>query len=125
MANFIIGTTDFSAHVIAGTYSVINRPVYVTWADGDGHSHRKLKREKISGSFDMFFKTMEEYQTLITAIEASKVANSNSYVTATLTDNYSNTDATSKFYIDFAPVRDRDANWKDYFGTFTVSIEEY
>lgn len=125
MANFKIGNTDFGGHVIAGTYSVSNDVIYKVWTDGNGHNHRTPKRSKMQGSFDMFFRTMEQYQSFIAAIEASKTANVNSYVSATLTDNISNADIESKYYLDFKPVRNRDANWKDYFETFTVTVEEF
>lgn len=125
MAVFKIEESDFSGHMIAGTYSVIRRPVYSTWNDGNGNSHRQLKRYKMQGSFDMFFRTMEEYQDFINAIESSKTANVNSYVAATLTDNMSNEDIEGYFYLDFSPLRNRDAKWNDYMQAFTVNVEEF
>jgi len=125
MAVFTIGSTDFSGHTIAGTYSVSKRPVYASWTDGNGSKHQRLKRYKMQGSFSMFFRTMEEYQAFITAIEDSKTENANSYVTATLKDNISNEDCTGYYYLDFSPVRNRDAGWADYIEAFTVNVEEY
>lgn len=125
MAVFKIGDTDFSAHVIAGSYSVCNDEIIALWTDGNGNSHRRTKRKKMQGSFDMFFRTMEEFQGFIEAINASKAENMNNYVSATLTDNFSNEDIVSNYYLDFRLVRNRDAAWRDYFERFTVNAEEY
>jgi len=125
MAVFKIGNVDFSGHVIAGTYSIKNVDVFATWDDGDGRTHKKLKRTQMRGSFEMFFKTMEDYESFVDAIESGKTASSSAFVEATLTDNYSNDDISSNYYFDFSPVRNRAANWDDYMMRFTVNVEEY
>lgn len=125
MATIIINGIDFGGHVIAGTYAVQNNNIYAAWTDGNGSNHRQLKREKMQGSFDMFFRTMEEYETFMAAIKASQETNFNTYVSATLTDNLSNEDVESNYYFDYAPIRNRDADWRDYLEKFTVNVEEF
>lgn len=125
MATIIINGIDFGSHVIAGTYSVQNDDIYASWTDGNGRNHRQLKRKKMQGSFDMIFRTMDEYESFMAAIKASQEENLNSYVSATLTDNLSNEDVESNYYFDYTPIRNRDADWRDYFEKFTVNVEEF
>ena len=59
---FEVGSTDYSGHVIAGTYEVNNKPQYKTWEDGNHKTRRTKLRDQIVGSFNMFFRTEAEYE---------------------------------------------------------------
>lgn len=125
MATIKINGIDFGRNVIAGTYSVNSEDEVFKWKDGDGHNREQLLRSRLVGSFDMFFKTMSEYNRFVNAIESSKRANSSTYSAAVLTDNISNVDKQSFFYFKFKPVRNRNASWSDVLERFSVSVEEY
>lgn len=125
MAIFKIKNKDFSGHMIAGAYKVNTIENVYSWIDGDGRNHKRTLRKRMTGSFDLFFKTMAEYADFIAAVEASKSENSANYVTATLTDNIGGQDKTGLFYLSFVPVRNRDVNWRDCIERFTVTVEEF
>ena len=125
---FKVGTgnteVDYSNRVIAGSYDVQTKPVYMTWYDGNGKEHRKLTRStpRTEGSFDMWFKTMSDYNDFVAQIEATKL--SDLTVLASVRSNTNDQLITGHFYIDFAPVRNRKGNWDDYMERFQVSIRE-
>lgn len=125
MAIFKIGEVDFSEHLIAGAYSINSVEKVYAWTDGDGRTHKRTLRSQLTGTVDLFFKTMDEYMAFIEAIDASKAENRANYVTATLTDNMTNQDKPGLYYLTFAPVRNRDVNWRDCIERFTVTVEEY
>lgn len=122
---FMIGTTaagDYSNRVIAGSYSVHTSPVYNSWTDANGIEHRNVIRSRTSGTFDMFFKEMSEYETFIALIESTKTTGMT--VLCSVLSNTTNTMVTGDFFIEFAPVRNRKGDWSDYMERFTVTITE-
>ena len=130
MANaimFKVGTgnsaVDYSNRVIAGSYDIQTKPVYTSWVDGNGVEHRqKIRNSRTEGSFDMFFKSMTEYDSFISQVSSSTLADLR--VPCTVKSNTTNIEVTSYFFIDFSPVRNRDGAWKDYMERFTVTIKE-
>lgn len=114
--------SDYSNRVIAGTYAVQKEDIFTTWTDANGRTHRAIYRSQTSGSFDMLFKTIEEYETFCSWINANK-ANDGSVMCVVL-DNLTGTNVTSDFFISFTPKRDRDDMWNDKVGKITVKIEE-
>lgn len=115
---------DYSSRVIAGSYDVQTKPIYTSWYDGDGKEHRKLTRNtpRTEGSFDMWFKTIEEYNDFAAQVEDSKLTNLT--VLASVRSNTTDELVSGYFYIDFAPVRTRRGDWTDIMERFTVSIKE-
>lgn len=114
--------SDYSNRVIAGTYSVQKIEIYTTWEDANGRTHRAIYREKTSGSFNMLFKTLEEYKAFCSRINNTK--QNDGSCPCTVLDNLTDTQVTSDFFISFTPKRDRDGMWEDKFGTITINIEE-
>lgn len=125
MIMFKVNNIDFSNHVIAGTYAVNTTEKYNTWTDANYHTHKQVLRTITKGSFDVYFKTMEEYNAFSSAIRASKTANGDSCISATVVDNISNQEVTGRFYVEYTPIRDRDSKWRDYYKQFTIKLEEY
>lgn len=122
---FMIGTTaagDYSNRVIAGSYNVQTNSVYNSWTDANGVEHRSVIRSRTSGSFDMFFKEMSEYETFVALIESTKTTGMT--VLCSVLSNTTNTMVTGDFFIEFAPVRNRKGDWSDYMERFTVTITE-
>lgn len=123
MAIFKVGNIDYSNRVIAGSYNVQTKPVYTSWNDADGVEHRvALRQARTEGSFDMFFKTMTEYNAF--ASQVATVQLPNLTVPCTVKSNTTDEDIVSYFYVDFSPVRNRKGNWDDYMERFTVSVKE-
>ena len=122
---FEIGSTDYSAHVIAGTYNVNNKPQYRTWEDGNHKTRRTKLRDQIVGSFNMFFRTESEYEDCLDDIEDAKDSTKDNAVSISITVNNTLTQANTYAYLDYELVRNIDGAWEDYFEVFTVKIEEW
>lgn len=118
---FIVGSTDYSANVVAGSYDVNNDPVYNEWEDGNAKTHRQKIRDKIVGSFDMFFRSLTDYTDFLTVLE-----NATTDEETLLTVSVNNTGETeaSYFFVSHKPVRDLDGSWSDYIKQFTLDITE-
>lgn len=125
---FKVGTgnteVDYSNRVIAGSYDVQTKPVYTTWYDGDGKEHRKLTRStpKTEGSFDMWFKTIEEYNDFAAQVASERLSDLTNLIS--VRSNTTNQLVSSKFFVDFSPIRTRKGDWTDIMERFTVSIKE-
>lgn len=117
-----IGNTEIGQNVIAGTYSINNIPEFSKWVDGNNVTHKTKLRDKIKGSFDMFFRTIDDYEVFKGLIDDSM--DSYGAVELTLSVNNTNEDATINAFIDYSLVRNRDGFWEDYFERYKVVIEE-
>ena len=121
---FLVGTSkDYSAHVIAGSYKVNNDPQYSEWEDVNHRVHRFKLRDKVVGSFDMFFRTTTEYATFLADLAAAQSATNNSYAISVTVNDTGEQKAIDAF-VDYELVRNIDGGWNDYFERFTVKIEE-
>ena len=121
---FLVGSTDFSDNVIIGTYEVNRVPVYDEWEDAGRKIHRIKARDKVKGSFELFFRTLSEYQTFKTAIN-NNTSSTNLSVTVTATVNNTNTNVPDMdVYLDFSLVRDVDGTGNDMLQKIKVNIEE-
>ena len=120
---FKIGTTDYSGHVIAGSYKVNNEPQYQTWKDASQRTHRQKLRDQVVGSFDMFFRTVSDYEDFKSKIAAAKDSEDDS-VSISVTVNNTSTQADIHAFVDYKLVRNIDGAWNDYFERYTVTIEE-
>lgn len=119
---FTVGSTDYSANVLIGSYSINSEPKYKEWTSADYTVHKQKLRDRIRGSVDMFFRTPAEFSTFKSVLTAAQ--NSDYSYNITLSVNNTNTDATISAYIDFNLVRDVDGTRTDYFKEFTLTIEE-
>ena len=115
---------DYSNRVIAGTYDVQTKPIYTSWYDGDGKEHRKLTRNtpRTEGSFDMWFKTIEEYNDFAAQVASERLSDLTNLIS--VRSNTTNQLVSSKFFVDFSPIRTRKGDWTDIMERFTVSIKE-
>lgn len=121
---FLVGTSkDYSDHVIAGSYKVKSEPKYSEWDDVNLRTHKFKLRDKVIGSFDMFFRTETDYLTFKADLDAVQSATNDSYSISVTVNNTGEQKAIDA-YINFDLVRNRDGAWNDYFERFTVSIEE-
>lgn len=120
---FKIGDTDFSNHVLSGSYKINEVDEFTSWTDANGREHRNIYRTKTSGSFDVLFKTVTDYEIFQNAYMYAK--NKAGLVRVTLMDNQSNQLKVIDAYLDFTPVRFRADNWEDYYEKFTVNIKEW
>lgn len=72
MELFMIAGTDFTKLITVPSYSVNREDIYQTWTDANHINHRYRTRTRVSGSFTVFFNTVEEYQLWLKTIEQNK-----------------------------------------------------
>lgn len=119
---FNIGGTDFSNHIIAGTYKVNDIGSFEEWVDASHRKHKRKLRRLVAGTFDMFFRTADEFNVFNNVVIAS--TDVNNAIPLTLTVNNGAASQLIEAFLTYEPIRDRDGNWEDYFKTFTVTLEE-
>lgn len=124
-AIFKLNTTDYSSHVVAEEYKVNLKPVYQEWTDGGQVKHRDVVGQKLKGTFQMFFKTQSDLQTFLTALATNKTSD-NTYPVQLKANNdtIDSLQASTNVFLDFEPVRKRNAKWADVFDVFEVTVEE-
>lgn len=122
---FKLNTVDYSSHVVAESYAVNFVDVYDEWTDGGQIKHKDVIRRKLSGTFQMYFKTTDSLQTFLTALANCKTT-SNTYpvVLKANNDTVASLQSSKNVFLDFVPVRKRDAKGSDVFDVFEVTVEE-
>lgn len=77
---------DFTECVQETTYKVDEQDVFTKWTDANGVDHRKVIRQRITGSFDLVF--IEGYKKTYTEfMEAVKAAKTDGALEITLSVN--------------------------------------
>lgn len=124
-AVFKLNNVDYSSHVVAEAYQVNRKDIYQEWTDGGQVKHRDIVAQKLQGTFQMFFKTESDLQTFLTALANCKT-NDNTYPVKMKANNktVASLQASRNVFLDFEPVRKRDASWTDVFEVFEVTVEE-
>lgn len=103
---------------------MVNRiDVYKTYEDANNATHRRFLRKKVSGTFQMFFKYMEDYADFVELIEDNRNA-STFAVGCTAYDNYTGELYTIDAFIDFTPTITQDAGLREYMQVLDITIEE-
>ena len=124
-AIFKLNTVDYSAHVVAENYNINYEDVYQEWTDGGQVKHRDVIGKKLRGSMQMYFKSQSDLQTFLTALANCKTTASTYPVQLkTNNDTVDTLVASRNVFLDFKPVRKRDATWADVFNVFEVTVEE-
>ena len=72
MALLTINNIDFTGKINQRKYNVQKQPVYSTWVDGNGITHRVITRTRVSGSFTMTFSSAADYDAFTGAVAAVK-----------------------------------------------------
>lgn len=120
---FKINTTDCSDNIVQGSYTVNQKEIYKEYEDANGAIHRRFIRNRVVGSFQMFFKYMEDYEAFIALIDANKSV-VNFTIPCTLYDNKSGALYTVNAFIDFEPTITMDAGLREYMQVLDITIEE-
>lgn len=121
MIMFKVGAGDYSDRVIAGSYNVNSQNVYKSWQDINGIEHREKIRDKIVGSFDMYFPIIDEYDAFRAVLDS--VRKEDLSYTITVVDNIKNEVKTIDAFITFQLTRNR-LGWNDIYERFKLNIQE-
>lgn len=119
---FKVGNIDYSNRVLSGSYSVQNEDIYDSWTDANLKEHRSAYRKRMSGSFNMLFKTIDEYQAFLDNLKELKTDGLTYPIIAL--DNLSNEEISFDGYISFTPKRRRNDLWQDMVDIVTINIKE-
>lgn len=120
---FTLNNIDYTANIIADSYKINSQPVYESYEDAKGRTHNVLIRNKVSGSFDMFFRTMTEYNEFLSDWNAGKSQLLNTH-TVYLNPNNINEDGVYQCFLKHEATRRLDGRYREYVGQITVSVEE-
>lgn len=119
---FMIGTTNYSHRVVAENYKIGSKPEYEPWTDANGKEHRSRYRNRISGTLEMRFLSINEYQDFIHLLESTQA--SDLTYPMTVYDNIREEEVEITGFIDFEPTRYRAPNWADMMERIEISIRE-
>lgn len=120
---FTVNDIDFSDHVLAGTFEISDVPIYTEWTDANGRDHREVYRKRLQGSFDMYFRTVTEFEEFNQAYKTAR--RDSGLTTITIMNNSTNQVEQKDVYLDFSPIRNRRDDWEDYYEQFTVDVKEW
>lgn len=122
MIVFKIGASDYSNRVVAGSYSVNSQDVYKSWEDINKIEHREKIRERITGTFDMCFLNISEYDEFNASLEAVKQPDLSYRVV--ICDNKKNVVKEIDAFISFTLTRNVNGRWNPIYEKFKVNIQE-
>ena len=117
-----IGNNDYTENVAAESYAVRSVKQYDGWTDANGNEHRSVFRSQISGTIQMYFPTIGDYDTFCNDLETNE--HNDTSVTATVWVNNLNSNVTADFFFDMDATRYIDGAWLDQVGKVKVTIKE-
>lgn len=121
---FTMADVDWSAHVVAESYAVNYVSIFDEWVDAGQKKHKDVIRRKLQGTFQMYFADGDELQAFLTAWKNCRTADSTYPVSLKANNDDVAVRTGHHVYMDFAPVRKRNAAFDDTFEIFEVTIEE-
>ena len=75
MVDFVIGETNITEYIDIQNYNVNRLPVYDTWIDGNHVEHRSLYRHRISGTFQVGFRSEYDMEAFFDMLAESQLTN--------------------------------------------------
>ena len=70
-----LGTTDITNYINESSYKVDSVPVEHTWVDANYVTHTDELRRRIEGSFELAFRTDQQYNDFLTLLNSCKSGN--------------------------------------------------
>lgn len=118
-----INTTDVTGNIVQNTYCVNKLPVYKTYEDANGATHRRHIRDKVSGEFKMAFKDVADYATFKALLDTN-VSSTNFSIPVTAYDNMTGNYYSINAFIDYKNTVMQSASLKEYIKVIDVKLEE-
>jgi hypothetical protein len=118
----MVGTEDLSGRVVAENYKIGTKPEYDLWTDANGREHRSKYRERVQGTLELKFLSINEYQDFVFLLENN--VNTDLTYPMTVYDNISEQEKEIVGFIDYEPTRYRAPDWADMVERITVTIRE-
>lgn len=119
---FILNNTNYSNNIINESFDVQKNNIYNEWVDGNYTTHKALLRTKITGSFNMRFRKLEEYQAFARMLEETRTTQGYNlcFIHANNTDSFQQ----ANLFINIAPKLSQKTNLILDYGEFVVNVEE-
>ena len=117
-------TYNLSQHIPMGTYNVNVLEEFEEWTDSNYDIHRKLLRNRVEGTFDLKFYSIDAYEEFLNVLTKAKTTTGQQYIEMDAFATNKGTSYNKKFYYEFAPKNDlpQMADCKN--NAFTVTIKE-
>lgn len=117
---------DITRFIILGSWDVNEEDVYETWEDANRLAHRGVVRQKVKGSFDVKFYSIQDHEYFIDLLTNPLSFNNDSSgtINCTVYINNKNKTKTIDAFIDFKLKNYVPAISEDRDPGFTVSLEE-
>jgi hypothetical protein len=119
---FMVGSVDMTDNVVAQDYNIASYPEYQLWTDANGREHRSKYRDRISGTLDLYFFSIDEYDAFLTTLALYR--QSDQTYSITVYDNNAAAEETITAFIDYTPTRYRGADLADQIAQLRVTIRE-
>lgn len=120
---FTLNNTDYTANIVADTYKINTQPIYESYEDAKGITHSIKIRDRVSGTFDIFIRSMNEYNEFLSDFENGRNHLTNTH-SITLKPNNINVEGIYNCFLKFESTRKLDGRFRDYMGVFTITVEE-
>lgn len=120
---FNVNNKRYAGRIIADTYDVNSLEEYFSRYDVRYWEHRRYRRERISGTFDMFFLNaaeLAEFRAHLKACRDPKTGAHKLYLSV----NNLQTEKEGMFFVDFTLLRTQTAPMIEAYQAFTVTIKE-
>lgn len=122
MNMFIIAGHDYTNNLVVPDYKVNEEDVYEEWDDGNNITHRDVFRQRVSGSFVMFFASQIEFDDFFKVLNDNK--QKGGYVPASLYVTNKNELHSGNYYFSAKPANTKPLyGMKEYEG-FVVDVSE-
>lgn len=122
MELFILNEQDYTSHITVPSYKVQSEPITKEWEDATYTKHKDLCRWQIKGNFTIYF---DEYSELLTFLNTLiNLRGTDNYIEATVFDNRTQTQKTSRFDISVSLSNDVPYYGRKKHSGYNVSIEE-
>lgn len=122
--NNITKIYNLSRHIPMGSYNVNVMEEFEEWTDSNYDIHRKLLRNRVEGTFDLKFKSVEEYEGFLNVLTAAKATTGQNYIEMDAFCTNRGATYNKKFYYEFEPKNDLPQMADSKNEAFTVTIKE-
>lgn len=119
----IINQIDFSSRIKAGSYDICTKQIFKEFEDANKSLHKRFLRNKVEGKFEIFFRTMAQYDAFTAAIEAVK-SPTDSSVPITVYDTKANGTKNINAFLEYTPKVNLDGTMQAFIDPFEIKVEE-
>lgn len=121
------GRYDITNFIEVPSYRVNQLPLYEDWVDGNKRTHRHHFRDKISGSFTVYFQTVSEFETFVQNVEDRRNKDMTYDVEVYCNNKRGTTEdprRIARVYLSWEPIQDIPLYGAGSRSGYTINVEE-